>query len=211
MIVSHLSAKNWRNFQHVAVDLRERQFIVGANASGKSNLLDVFRFFRDIAKPEGGGSKRPSKIGAGYRRFGAWLHGVTRKSNWRSTLPSPPANRRHGGMLSVYARKREAIAIRISPMNESGRAPNRSLIDPMRKTERIRTDSLRRFLNRSMSTESSALSSASFKRLPICTWFPNSCDLPIPYRAVFSKMTLSAKDFWNAWQKQARKPVALVC
>ncbi len=29
-------------------------FIVGANASGKSNLLDVFRFLRDIAKPGGG-------------------------------------------------------------------------------------------------------------------------------------------------------------
>ena len=29
-------------------------FIVGPNASGKSNLLDVFRFLRDIAEPEGG-------------------------------------------------------------------------------------------------------------------------------------------------------------
>lgn len=29
-------------------------FIVGANASGKSNFLDVFRFLRDIAKPGGG-------------------------------------------------------------------------------------------------------------------------------------------------------------
>jgi ABC-type uncharacterized transport system ATPase component len=41
MIVSHLSVKNWRNFQRVDVRLRERQFIVGANASGKSNLLDT--------------------------------------------------------------------------------------------------------------------------------------------------------------------------
>jgi predicted ATPase len=29
-------------------------FLVGPNASGKSNLLDVFRFLRDIAKPGGG-------------------------------------------------------------------------------------------------------------------------------------------------------------
>ena len=38
MIVSHLHVKNWRNFQRVGVALRERQFIVGANASGKLTL-----------------------------------------------------------------------------------------------------------------------------------------------------------------------------
>lgn len=69
MIVSHLSVKNWRNFQRVAVDLRERQFIVGANASGKSNLLDVFRFFRDIAKPEGGGLQKAVKDRGGVSKI----------------------------------------------------------------------------------------------------------------------------------------------
>ena len=61
MIVTHLSVKNWRNFQRVEVDLQERQFIVGANASGKSNLLDIFRFLRDIAKTEGGGFQKAVK------------------------------------------------------------------------------------------------------------------------------------------------------
>jgi predicted ATPase len=32
-------------------------FIIGPNASGKSNLLDVFRFLRDISKPGGGFQK----------------------------------------------------------------------------------------------------------------------------------------------------------
>ena len=45
---------NWRNFHSVAIDLRDRMFIVGPNASGKSNFLDVFRFLRDIAKGGGG-------------------------------------------------------------------------------------------------------------------------------------------------------------
>jgi len=58
MMISHLTLKNWRNFQAVDVPLRERQFIVGANASGKSNLLDVFRFLRDIAKGTGGGLQK---------------------------------------------------------------------------------------------------------------------------------------------------------
>lgn len=61
MIVTHLNVKNWRNFRSVDVDLRERQFIVGPNASGKSNFLDVFRFLRDIAKTEGGGLQKAIK------------------------------------------------------------------------------------------------------------------------------------------------------
>ena len=58
MIINRLIVKNWRNFQHIDVPLRERQFIVGPNASGKSNLLDIFRFLRDIAKAEGGGFQK---------------------------------------------------------------------------------------------------------------------------------------------------------
>ena len=58
MIINRLIAKNWRNFQQINVPLRERQFIVGPNASGKSNLLDIFRFLRDIAKAEGGGLQK---------------------------------------------------------------------------------------------------------------------------------------------------------
>lgn len=58
MIVSRLILKNWRNFREVDVELGERMFIVGANASGKSNFLDVFRFLRDIAKQQGGGLQK---------------------------------------------------------------------------------------------------------------------------------------------------------
>lgn len=54
MIISRLILKNWRNFAEINVELGERTFFVGPNASGKSNLLDVFRFLRDIAKPGGG-------------------------------------------------------------------------------------------------------------------------------------------------------------
>jgi len=54
MIVSRLRLKNWKNFQNIDVPLKNRVFLAGPNASGKSNFLDVFRFFRDIVKRGGG-------------------------------------------------------------------------------------------------------------------------------------------------------------
>ena len=58
MIISRLILKNWRNFSSIDVQLGYRVFIVGPNASGKSNILDALRFLRDIAKSEGGGLQK---------------------------------------------------------------------------------------------------------------------------------------------------------
>lgn len=58
MIVTNLKLKNWRNFRSADVNLRDRAFIIGVNASGKSNFLDVFRFLRDVAKSAGGGLEK---------------------------------------------------------------------------------------------------------------------------------------------------------
>nr|NQU90112.1 AAA family ATPase [Bacteroidota bacterium] len=54
MIISRIKLINWKNFKEIDVPLKSRVFMVGPNASGKSNFLDVFRFLRDIAKPGGG-------------------------------------------------------------------------------------------------------------------------------------------------------------
>lgn len=69
MIINRLIAKNWRNFQHVDIQLNERQFIVGPNASGKSNLLDIFRFLRDIVKMDGGGFQKAVKDRGGVSKI----------------------------------------------------------------------------------------------------------------------------------------------
>ena len=55
MYVSHLKLRNWRNFTKADVDFQETVYVIGPNASGKSNLLDIFRFMRDIVNPKGGG------------------------------------------------------------------------------------------------------------------------------------------------------------
>lgn len=54
MRFSKVTLENWRNFRQVDVPLQERAFLVGPNASGKSNFLDVFRFLRDIVRSGGG-------------------------------------------------------------------------------------------------------------------------------------------------------------
>ena len=60
--------KNWRNFKTADVALRERVYVIGPNASGKSNLLDVFRFLRDVAKAEGGGLQKSVKDRGGIAK-----------------------------------------------------------------------------------------------------------------------------------------------
>ena len=49
-----LRLRNWKNFRDVDVEVPDRMFLVGANGSGKSNLLDAFRFLRDLASVGGG-------------------------------------------------------------------------------------------------------------------------------------------------------------
>jgi predicted ATPase len=49
-----IELRNWRNFTRADLDLADRVFVVGPNASGKSNFLDAFRFLRDLVVRGGG-------------------------------------------------------------------------------------------------------------------------------------------------------------
>jgi len=69
VLITRLELKNWRNFRTVDVALRERVYVIGPNASGKSNLLDVLRFLRDMANPEGGGLRKAVKDRGGIAKL----------------------------------------------------------------------------------------------------------------------------------------------
>lgn len=69
MLVTHLKLKNWRNFRDVSVTLGPRGYVIGANASGKSNLLDVFRFLRTVAQVDGGGLQKALKERGGLSKL----------------------------------------------------------------------------------------------------------------------------------------------
>lgn len=65
MEVRKLSLTNWRNFQQAELSLRNRLFLIGPNAAGKSNLLDAFKFLRDISLAKGGGFQQAVDVRGG--------------------------------------------------------------------------------------------------------------------------------------------------
>ena len=71
-----LLLENWRNFVDADVNLQPRTFLVGPNASGKSNFLDVFRFLYDIAAVGGGFQEAVRRRGgvSGLRALAARLY-----------------------------------------------------------------------------------------------------------------------------------------
>ena len=69
MIITKIKLTNWRNFKRAEARLREVSYILGVNASGKSNFLDVLRFLRDIAKPTGGGLQKAIADRGGLKKL----------------------------------------------------------------------------------------------------------------------------------------------
>ena len=50
MIITKIQLRNWKNFGDVKAICGKRVFLIGPNASGKSNFLDALRFLRDVAQ-----------------------------------------------------------------------------------------------------------------------------------------------------------------
>ena len=54
MKIIKTSLHNWMNFRSIDdVPINIHNYVIGANAVGKSNFLDAFRFLRDVAAPAG--------------------------------------------------------------------------------------------------------------------------------------------------------------
>ncbi len=50
MAIRRLKVSNFRSFNELDVELGDFNVLIGANASGKSNFIEIFRFLRDIRK-----------------------------------------------------------------------------------------------------------------------------------------------------------------
>ena len=58
MLITRIELRNWRNFAHIDAKIRDTVYLIGPNASGKSNFIDVLRFLLDVATPRGGGLQK---------------------------------------------------------------------------------------------------------------------------------------------------------
>lgn len=122
MRLTLLQLKNWKNFTEAQAHLHERVFVVGPNASGKSNFLDALRFLHDVAEPEGGLQRAVSTRGglANIRALGApkdaevtisvvmegpstWTYALSIAEREGRAVVSRELVRR-GGVLSVLSR-----------------------------------------------------------------------------------------------------------
>src|SRR5712691_3000409 len=65
MQVRKITHTNWQNFQNGELRLRNRIFLIGPNAAGKSNLMDAFKFLRDISLAKGGGFQQAVDVRGG--------------------------------------------------------------------------------------------------------------------------------------------------
>ena len=90
---SRVHLTNWRNFKSAEIELTERLFLVGPNATGKSNFLEVFRFLRDLVSDGGG-------LAAAVRN----RHGIAR-------------------LRSLFARKDPDVGIRVELSESSSHLP----------------------------------------------------------------------------------------
>lgn len=145
MLISKLKLQNWRNFKRIEVELRERVFVIGPNASGKSNLLDVFRFLRDVAQSKGGGLQRAVASRGGLTKLRCLLarrnpevlievelsERVDTPAIWRYTL----AFRSEGkGKQRVMVSKEQVVDLRTGKVLLN-RPDNKDSVDLERLTE----------------------------------------------------------------------------
>jgi predicted ATPase len=47
-MLTHLEVSNFKSFEDIKIDFKTLNILVGANGSGKSNFITIFKFLKDI-------------------------------------------------------------------------------------------------------------------------------------------------------------------
>lgn len=126
MRIQKIELKNWRNFRSANVEIKaDVIYLVGPNASGKSNFLDALRFLRDIAKPIGGGLQTAlnerggfSKVRCLHARGAGKKKGSTNLEITVSLSDGPDTWTYHLAILPRSSKSRPLVAREIVKHNE---------------------------------------------------------------------------------------------
>jgi predicted ATPase len=133
---TQLRLSNWRNFVQVDVALQGRVFLFGPNASGKSNLLDSFRFLHDLVALGGGFQEAIAKRGGvsklrclAARRYpdveiGVAVGGEEGRSDWQYDLSFTQDNRQRPVLRQEVVRRSGQEILR-RPNNDDNHDPDR--------------------------------------------------------------------------------------
>ncbi|MCS6843766.1 MAG: AAA family ATPase [Caldilineales bacterium] len=136
MRFSHIRLENWKNFSRLDAALQRRVFLIGPNASGKSNLLDAFRFLRDVAL---GGLRRATEDARGgvstirclaARRYSSVLIEVEAAGNgdtWQYRLEFNQDQQRHTVVKSEVVWRNGQMLLQRPDQNDQ--------VDPVRLTQ----------------------------------------------------------------------------
>jgi len=142
MYVSKLRIKNWRNFTSAEVDLGETIYLIGPNASGKSNFLDIFRFMRDLVNPSGGGLQRAVSSRGGLTKVRSLaarrdprieldmelrdsLDDVERPADWRYVLSIKNEPNRHLPVVAGEIAYKNGVSVLERPGKPDEQDPER--------------------------------------------------------------------------------------
>jgi predicted ATPase len=121
---TRIDLANWRNFTHVEAPLQRRLFLVGPNASGKSNFIDAFRFLADVVTIGGGFQAAVSRRGGvsmirsfSARRYPSIRIAVTlgtdsSPNEWEYDLTFGQDNQRRPEITSEVVRRRGSELVR---------------------------------------------------------------------------------------------------
>ena len=206
MFVTRIKLKNWRNFRSADIALRDRTFLLGANASGKSNFMDAFRFLRDISKPKGGGLQQAIADRLGVSKLRC-LHArrdpeVRIEIHCSDNVDDPDPAWRY--ILGFKPEGKGAQRVLISA-EVVFRGTKSCWSAPLLRIKRTMSVSLKRILSKFKPTLSFENSLYFLGPPRICTWCPSFLNLlTISVDAAWRAIRL-ARVSWSALRKQPQK------
>jgi predicted ATPase len=117
---THLAVENWRNFARLDLPLAARAFLIGPNASGKSNFLDLFRFLKDIVSV-GGGLEEAVRRRRGLSHLRCLAARENRDVELRVSIGTEASPERWQYELAINQARRKPPAVRCERVLKNGK------------------------------------------------------------------------------------------
>lgn len=126
MAITKIKVSNFKSFDELEIDLRPLNVVVGGNASGKSNFLEIFRFLRDLA---GLGLENAISLQGGMEYLVNRQIGSSRPVTLDVHLDARPILAFEEGLTSVSAFKAAFGGVYRLVLRSSGGSPGYEVLD----------------------------------------------------------------------------------